>query len=205
MDDAAKTQILKLLGTGISTEEIAQQLGVPRGTVVAMKAHLTRGSYGGSSPLPNGLSEADVEEIEDAADLKFGLEKDMQDALRRNIGQLHPTLRIVDAGKERRVEAGMIDILAEDDEGARVVIELKSGEAPATAITQLLSYIGSLQAEDDSRPVRGMLIARSFSTRVKLAAQAARIQLVEYGFRLSFTVVGTDGGPVGSPAKASSS
>jgi RecB family endonuclease NucS len=76
-----------------------------------------------------------VEEIEDAANLKFGLEGDMQDALRRNIGQLDPTLRIVDDGKERRVEAGLIDILAEDQEGARVVVELKSGEAPESAIT----------------------------------------------------------------------
>jgi RecB family endonuclease NucS len=67
-----------------------------------------------------------------------------------------------------------------------VVIELKSGEAPETAVTQLLSYIGSLQDEDASRPARGMLIARSFSTRVRLAARAAGIELVEYGFSFSF-------------------
>jgi Endonuclease NucS len=200
MDDTKRAQILELLGTATSTEEIARQLGVPRGTVSAVKANLTRGSYGGSSPAPSSLSDVDVEEIEDAADLKFGLERDMQEALRRNIGQLDPTLRIVDEGKERRVEAGLIDILAEDDEGARVVIELKSGEAPETAVTQLLSYIGSLQDEDASRPARGMLIARSFSTRVRLAARAAGIQLVEYGFSFSFRVVGADGGALGSPA-----
>jgi RecB family endonuclease NucS len=85
-----------------------------------------------------------------------------------------------------------------------VVIELKSGEAPETAITQVLSYIGSLQDEDASCPVRGMLIARSFSTRVRLAARAAGVQLVEYGFSFSFRVVGADGGAVGSPAKRSS-
>jgi hypothetical protein len=205
MDDAVRARILELLGTGERTEEIARQVGVPRGTVAAVKAHVTMGSYGGSPPPSSGLSEADAEEIENAADLKFGLERDMQEALRQNIRQLDPSLRVVDEGKERRVEAGLIDILAEDDEGSRVVIELKSGEAPENAITQLLSYIGSLQAEDDSRPVRGVLIARSFSTRVKLAAHAAGIQLVEYGFSFSFTVVGTNGGALGSPAKGSSS
>lgn len=160
----------------------------------------------GSASLTTGssLSEADVEEIEDAADLKFGLERDMQDALRGNIGQLDPSLRIVDEGKERHVEAGRIDILAEDDAGARVVIELKSGEAPDAVIAQLLSYIGSLQAEDDSRPVRAILIARGFSKRVRLAAQAAGIQLVEYGFSFSFNVVGTDGHPLVSRPKDSS-
>jgi hypothetical protein len=52
--------------------------------------------------------------------------------------------------------------------------------------------------------VRGMLIARSFSQRVKLAARAAGIEHVEYGVNFSFRVVGTDGGALG-PAKSSSS
>ena len=158
----------------------------------AVKAHITMGSYHGSSPGASSLSEADVEEIEDAANLKFGLERDLQDALRRNIHQLDPTLRIVDEGRERRVEAGFIDILAEDDQESLVVIELKSGEAPENGITQVLSYIGSLQTEEDSRPVRGLLIARDFPTRVRLAARAAGIQLVAYGFSFSFAVVETD-------------
>lgn len=192
MDDAVRAQIRELLETGLPTEHVARQLGVPRGTVSAVKAHITMGSYHRSSPGAGGLSEADVEEIEDAANLKFGLELDMQDALRRNIHQLDPTLRIVDEGRERRVEAGFIDVLAEDDQKSLVVIELKSGKAPENAITQVLSYIGSLQIEEDSRPVRGILIARDFPTRVRLAARAAGIQLVAYGFSFSFTVVETD-------------
>jgi hypothetical protein len=40
------------------------------------------------------------------------------------------------------------------------VLYQESGEAPDSAITQLLSYIGSL--ETDGRPVRGILIARDF-------------------------------------------
>ena len=180
-------EIRELLAQGLATDEVAGRVGVPRNRVNAVKAHMTMGTYErtGAGGVP---AIRDLEEAADAADLKFGLERDMQDALRREIQQLDPSLRIVDDGKERQVEAGFIDILAEDDEGALVVIELKSGEAPETAITQLLSYIGSLRAEDASRTVRGILVAREFSTRSKLAAQAADLQLVTYGYNFTFTV-----------------
>jgi RecB family endonuclease NucS len=69
-----------------------------------------------------------------------------------------------------------------------VAIELKSGEAPDSGITQVLSYIGSLQSEDSAQTVRGMLIARGFSTRVRFAARAAGIQLVTYGYNFTFTI-----------------
>jgi len=188
MDGSIKNQIRELLESGLAPDEVSRRLGVPKGTVSAVKAHITMGSYVGGAAGPR-LSESDVAEIEDAGNLKFGLERDMQSALRQNIHQLDPTLRIIDEGKERRVDAGFIDILAADEAGSVVVIELKSGEAPETAITQLLSYIGSLRIEDDSRSVRGMLIARGFSTRVRLAAHAAGIQLVAYGFNFSFTLL----------------
>jgi hypothetical protein len=47
--------------------------------------------------------------------------------------------------------------------------------------------MGSLQVSDPSRPVRGVLIARDFSTRVRLAARAAGIQLFSYGYNFTFT------------------
>lgn len=112
----------------------------------------------------------------------------MQEALRAHIEQLDPDLRITDGGKERQVRSGFIDILAEDRNGCLVAIELKSGEAPDQAITQLLSYIGSLKEESD-RDVRGILIAREFSDRVRLAAKAAGIRLVKYGYQFTFSTV----------------
>lgn len=192
MEDAVRAHVRELLETGSPTEEVARKLGVPRGTVSAIKAHLTMGSYGAGVPGVSSLSETDVEEIiENAASLKFGLERDMQNALRRSIHQLNPALHIIDDGKERRVASGFIDILAEDDQGSVVVIELKPGKAPESAVTQVLSYIGSLQAEEESRPVRGILIAREFTTHTRFAARAAGIKLVEYGFSFSFAIVDT--------------
>jgi RecB family endonuclease NucS len=93
----------------------------------------------------------------------------------------------VDGGAERHVEAGFIDILAEDDRGSLVVIELKSDDAPDTSVTQVLSYIGSLRGAENAVAVRGVLVARGFSTRVRLAAQAAGIELVTYGYSFTFT------------------
>jgi RecB family endonuclease NucS len=148
---------------------------------------MTMGTYQGSADVSE-LDATDLEAATDAAALKFGLERDMQSALRANIQQLDASLRVVDGGKERRVESGFIDILAEDDEGSLVVIELKSGEAPESAMAQILSYIGALQTEE-RRPVRGVLIAHEFSTRMRLAARAAGVTLMQYGYSFTFTAV----------------
>jgi len=192
--DNTKARVLDLLREGLSSNEIARRLGVSPGTVAAYKAHASRGP-GPFTRRALGLDSeeaADPGEAAEARGLKFGLERDMQQALRRHIDQLEPGLHIVDEGRERSVESGFIDILAEDEDGSLVVIELKSGEAPDSAVTQILSYIGSLQAETSQR-VRGVLVAREFSPRIRLAAAAARIQLVEYGFSFTFDVV--TGGP----------
>jgi RecB family endonuclease NucS len=63
----------------------------------------------------------------DAIDTEFGLERDLQLALRSNINQLEAGLTISDGGKEQIVESGRIDITAKDRDGATVVIELKGG------------------------------------------------------------------------------
>ena len=179
-----KAQALELLADGLPTEEISRRLGLSKQTVAAYRAHVTMGTYAERAETLEVL-----EETEDARNLKFGLERDMQQALRSHIDQLDPDLRIVDEGKERHVSAGFIDILAEDQSGLLVAIELKSGEAPDSAITQLLSYIGSLQ-EETKQQVRGILVAREFSTRVRYAARAAGIQLVAYGYNFTFSTVG---------------
>ena len=188
MTNEEREAIRELLGQGLSSEEVARRLGVPKVRVAAVRAHTTMGTYGASS-TSEGLTTDDLDEAADAADLKFGLERDMQDALRASISQLDPSLRIVDGGKERRVDAGFIDILAEDDEGL-VVIELKSGRAPDDVVTQVLSYVGALRQEED-RPVRAVIVAKEFGDRVRCAAAAANIELVTYGYRFTFNKLDT--------------
>jgi RecB family endonuclease NucS len=84
-------------------------------------------------------------EVIDAMETTFGLERDLQMALRLNIEQLEPRLTIIDGGKELTTEASRIDITAEDGQGATVIIELKAGTANPDCIAQILSYMGVLR------------------------------------------------------------
>lgn len=116
----------------------------------------------------------------------FGLERDLQKALRENIEQLEPGLRIIDGGVERIVDAGRIDITAEDRDGALVVIELKAGRADLRAVGQVLSYMGTAAPGED-RPVRGMLVAGDFDERAEMAARAVpHLTLRTYSFQFAF-------------------
>ncbi len=134
---------------------------------------------GGTGPELDNQDESD--------ELRFGLERDLQRALRANIEQLEPGLKVLDGGVERSIEGGRIDITAEDSEGCLVVIELKAGRAELAAIGQLLSYMGSV-ANDLNRPIRGIIVANDFHPRLVLAARAvADITLMAYSFQFSFT------------------
>lgn len=75
--------------------------------------------------------------MEKTEETKFGLERDLQNALRRHIGDLEPGLSITDAGNERRVPSGFIYIAAQDRDGATVAIELKAGTADRDAVGQI--------------------------------------------------------------------
>jgi hypothetical protein len=120
--------------------------------------------------------------------LTFKLERDLQVALRGNIEQLESGLRIIDGGREQSVASGRIDITATDQTGATVVIELKAGSADREAIGQILSYIGDLRQKNS--PVRGILIAESFTGRAFSAARAvSNLQLKKYTFKFSFESV----------------
>jgi RecB family endonuclease NucS len=116
----------------------------------------------------NDLSGA---EDEDVSEVTFGLERDLQIALRANIEQLENGLKIVDGGVERITQAGRIDITAIDKEGNTVIIELKAGRAIPNVIAQVLSYMGAVGIESNTH-VRGIIVAGDFSDRVILAVEA---------------------------------
>lgn len=124
---------------------------------------------------------------EDNIGQKLSLERDMQEALRRNILSLDPNLQIIDDGIERSVDTGFIDITCEDNDGL-VVIELKAGKADARAVGQILGYMGDLQDTIAGKPVRGILVAHDFDARVKSAARAVKtLTLKKYSVEFKFT------------------
>jgi len=174
VSEKMKNEIIRYLRQGLSTEQIASKTDVAFRVVTAIRACLTRGDYDSD------------EVIETVLEATFGLERDLQGALRSNIQQLETGLKIIDDGKEYATDAGRIDILAKDQKGTIVVIELKAGTAAPEALTQLLAYIGAVD-KGKSIQVRGILIAGGFHEKVVFAAKAApNIQLCRYRFKFTF-------------------
>ena len=135
------------------------------------------------------FEQAAEEAVEEAVHATFGLERDLQLALRSNIEQLELGLKIIDGGKEKRVDAGLIDITAEDTAGSPVVIELKAGTANREAVGQILGYMGNLQL-DSERPVRGIIVAQDFdSAAIAASGVLPNLQLKKYSFHFSFESV----------------
>lgn len=133
-----------------------------------------------------GKGVEETEEILDAIEAKFGLERDLQKALRANIDQLESGLTITDGGKERETAAGRIDITAEDNEGNIVIIELKAGTASPDSVAQTLAYMASIN-EEENKPTRGILVAGDFHQRVVYASRAVpNFELIKYAFQFSF-------------------
>ncbi|MBD3340984.1 MAG: DUF91 domain-containing protein [Candidatus Lokiarchaeota archaeon] len=130
---------------------------------------------------------ADTErEVDEAEEVTFKLERDLQNALRKNIAQLESGLKIIDGGSEQTVEAGRIDITARDKNKAIVVVELKAGVAQPDSLTQILAYMSSL-INKGQNPVRGILVAADFHPKVILAAKViSNIQLKQYTFKFTF-------------------
>jgi len=79
-----KTEIIALLTEDkLGREQIAAKAGVSLGTISAIKAHLTMGTY--TEPL-------EAEEVIEVMETTFGLERDLQIALRSNTEQLEQGL-----------------------------------------------------------------------------------------------------------------
>ena len=86
-----------------------------RSVLRSYRTFLLRGDTSNESqPLIDDVAEP---ELEEAAGRVFKLEQDLQNALRANIAQLEASLTIEDGGKEYKVHAGFIDILAKDKSG----------------------------------------------------------------------------------------
>src|SRR5437879_2456948 len=95
-----KARIIGLIREGtMPSEQIAAEVGVSIGTVNAIRAHLTMGSY--DRQLEAVTSDPGLDQVIEAEEITFGLERDLQAALRANIHQLDHGLEIVDGGKER--------------------------------------------------------------------------------------------------------
>lgn len=139
-----------------------------------------------SSPAP--VPDREAEPADDAEATVFRYERELQAAVRRQLGTLEPGCTIADGGVERAVSTGRIDILAEAPSGELLVIELKAGTCPAGALEQALGYTDDI-ASELGRPARTVLVAADFNERTRAAARRVTdVKLVTYKLQLAFEV-----------------
>ena len=131
------------------------------------------------------------DEDESAEEQRFALEADLRDFLAANLRVIEPGLKLYRDGEQDGVEfsvdGGRIDILAIDQNGTPVVIELKLSKGRNRAIGQLLYYMGWVDKNLGRGRSRGVIVARDIPDDLLLATQ--RVSGVSlYRYRVSMVV-----------------
>ena len=105
-------------------------------------------------------------------------EHSLEDALCENLQVIEDGLRLI--GRQMPVPGiGRADIVALDQQNNLVVIEVKSGTADDSTLTQLLSYMHGLKCKEN-REIRGIIVAEEFTRKLKQAATSLpHIKLVK--------------------------
>ncbi len=97
---------------------------------------------------------APTDVIKDYASIS--MEKDLRDFLAENVFVIEKGLTLIEKEYDTR-EAGRIDLLCKDKEGAHVVVELKKGKIGHEVVGQALKYIGWVQ-KNLNKKARGIII-----------------------------------------------
>jgi len=144
----------------------------------------------------NETASAGIVSLDSAVSAAISLERDLEAFVCMHLDQIEPGLRLhnTPGSTGRQVaagDAGRIDILAVDRDGAFVVIEIKAGTADDGAFGQLLGYMGWASRElADGKPVRGIVVANDFRERAKYAAEALpNVSLKKYAVSFAFSDV----------------
>lgn len=118
---------------------------------------------------------------------EFAYEKDLQNYLAKNLSIIEPGLQLFEDddinGIEFPVDGRFIDILAVDEQGSYVVVELKVSRGYDRVVGQLLRYMSwiKLHQAENGQSVRGVIVAREISKDLLLACSGIPdIELFEY-------------------------
>ena len=112
-------------------------------------------------------------------------EKILEDFLERHIKELEKGLRLI--RRQYPTISGPIDLLAIDNKGRMVVIELKKNRVSDKVIGQVARYVSFLEREQD-KEVRAIIIGKKIDNNIKLAVNAlsCRTDLYNFDYRVNF-------------------
>jgi hypothetical protein len=128
--------------------------------------------------------EDQISPLGELVETSIGLERDIEDHLINNLASIEKGLKFV--SRQYHTDIGRIDILAEDAQGVRVVIEVKVGEAKDSVIGQIARYLGWFAKTDGKQP-RGIVVASEFPEGVRYAASVIpKLKLLSYRVHFSF-------------------
>lgn len=112
-------------------------------------------------------------------------EKILEDFLERHIKELEKGLRLI--RRQYPTISGPIDLLATDNKGRMVVIELKKNRVSDKVIGQVARYVSFLEREQ-GKEVRAIIIGKKIDNNIKLAVNAlsCRTDLYNFDYRVNF-------------------
>lgn len=149
----------------------------------------------GRDPTPISELSPAVEEPSEAtpgASEEFAYEHDLRDYLARNLHIIEPSLKLYTdegiTGVEFPVGGRYIDILAVDQAGGYVVIELKVSKGYDRVVGQLLRYVSWIKKNhaEPGQGVRGIIIAKQISEDLRLAcSEVSSVSLYEYALSVA--------------------
>ncbi|MDO8428135.1 MAG: endonuclease NucS [Candidatus Diapherotrites archaeon] len=121
-------------------------------------------------------------EIEENADLRlFGSERELSKELMQDLSFIEPGLKPVN--QEIPFRKGIVDILAEDQEGNLVVIEVKRRKADFNSVTQLERYMKQVE-KIKGKKTRGMLLAPSIQKSALELLEQAGLEFAKFEFEI---------------------
>ena len=123
------------------------------------------------------------------SEISISLERDLEAFIFEEIDSVEYGLKPYkgEKGRQYTVESGRIDILATDKDDNFVVIELKADKGGDAVLTQTLAYMVDIEEIAEHRKVRGIIIARDFSSKlVSAISRVQDIELMKYKVKFDF-------------------